>query len=318
MTAPSLDDYRRERDEVGVGSLALDLVRSLAARITSSYDPRIYGSASSWSEALDDLIQEVVLERLIEEGQLDYALDVSESMETLRSLLALQVRRTLARRRRRSVTDNLLERAREALARDPYVHRDVVGQQLYRRSGSKVAESSPTESELYQAALGASMIPKQISYATERAPAVYSREGLDALLDTISRELPTEFTIHDLDAILRLVLTDWIASDLASTRESEPEPEDRDLSPEEIIEVQTTVDEIVTQLPPEAIPVLRLKYSGLSDQEVAGRLHLSRPTVAKRKQLAFDAIRALLGDASERVQDAAVSELAVRLSVGAR
>jgi hypothetical protein len=212
------------------------------------------------------------------------------------------------------VIDNLLDRAKGLLAGPTYAQRQLGGRTVYRRAGSTVDERQPSESELYAAAVAVAGIPTLQTHGTERAPAVYSHDGFVAVLDVVSNALPSEFATGDLDAILRLALTDWVASDLASTREGMPEPADRALSPEEAVEVQITVEAIASQLPSEVVPVLRLKYAGLSDQDIGMRLGLSRPTVAKRKQEAFDVVREHLSDTTERIQDAVVGDLQIRLS----
>jgi hypothetical protein len=313
VTASTLERLRRERDAIGIGPEIHAHVSSLVGRISRSYDPRIYASVGTWSDGLDDLVQEVVTDRLLGEGQLDYALDVADSLESFTNLIANQIRRTLARRRRRSVVDNLLERAREALREPDFVGRQAAGRTLFHRSGSTVEERQATEAELRRAAVAVAEIPTLRSHATERAPAVYTHEAFDMTLVTIADSLSTEFAVADLDAIFRLVLTDWIASDLAISREGVSEPPDRSLGPQEAIEVEAIVELITAALPVEAAPVLRLKYAGHSDQEVAATLGLSRPTVAKRKQQAFDVIREQLSDSDERIQDAVVGALWVRL-----
>lgn len=313
MTGPSLGAIVEERQAVGIGPVILGLVRSLTATVTRTYDPAVYGNVATWQDGLEDLVHDVIVDRLLAEGQLDYAIDVATTPEAFRAILIRQIKRTLARRRRRTVVDNLLDRARDVLGRD-YASREIGGHLRYRRADADPSDRSPTDGELRAATLAALGIPKVASYSDDRAPIVYSTEALEALIRAVFSAITTDVSIADLDTIFRNVLTGWIGSDLVDTRGGASEPEASDLTPDERLEVQTTVNEILTDLHADLVPVLRAKYAGVSDGDIARTLSISRPTVAKRKAQALAIMRAHLDATGQRVQDAVVDELGVSLA----
>src|SRR5439155_23995156 len=108
MTLEELrDEYRTER----VGAKIVAEVSSAVHDICRRYDPQVYGRSASWDDAEEDLVQSVVLELLLEEGQLDYLMATCVRLEDFEQLLRFQIRRYLARQRRRTIVDNVLDRA---------------------------------------------------------------------------------------------------------------------------------------------------------------------------------------------------------------
>jgi len=310
----TLNDLRRERDEVGIGQEILLVVADVSRAVVRSYDPTVYGGEASWGAGLEDLVQEVVLDRLLRERQLDYALTVASSTEDFRRLMTRQVKRTLAHRRRKSVIDNLIGRALPILDGEGFATRGDGSQRRFWLANADVLDREPADTEVYEAAVAAAVIPKTPSHGLERAPVVYSPAALQALILVVAETLSTELSVPTLDRVLRLVLTDWVASDLVDSREAEYLPAAGALGPEEAAQVDAVVTDILQQLPAGSLPVLRFKYAGLSDQEIGGRLNLSRPTVAKRKELALTLLRQHLSDESEPVREAVVSELGLRIA----
>lgn len=309
----TLDELRAERNREWIGQGIYSVVVEICRAVVRSYDPTVYAAAPTWADSLDDLVQEVILKRLIEERQLDYALTVSASIEDFRRLMTRQVKRTLAHRRRRSVIDNLLERVSEVLAREPFLPTEP-GQSRFIVAGSVKEQRDPTDAELYEAAVAATLVPKVISHGTERAPVVYSPEALAELVRVIADALPTAVSASVIGRVLRLLLTDWLASDLVDMREAEAVPAVGSLRPDEAAQVAASVAEILRDLPDQSLPVLKYKYAGLSDQEIAGRLHVSRPTVAKRKDQALAVLREHLGGERDVMRDAIVSELGLQIA----
>jgi hypothetical protein len=80
---------------------------------TQPHDFRIL--TASWDDAEQDVVQSVVLDLLLAEGQLDYLMATAVEFSDFQNILTFQVRRYLARQRRRTVIDNLLDRAKEVL-----------------------------------------------------------------------------------------------------------------------------------------------------------------------------------------------------------
>ncbi len=311
MTGVTLAALLEERDREVVGAKILELVGSLAASVVRSYDPGIYASGGSWQDGLADLVQDVVVDRLLSEGQLDYSLDTADSLEALNALLIRQIRRTLARRRRRTVVDNLLDRIREILDSD-YVAEGISGERLFAPEGAIGAERA-TDAQLRAAVVAVSAVPRTPTHGEARAPMVYTTDALRDVVATAFTTTGSAMAIRDFDTILNLALTSWIASDLATTRGGVSNPAAADLTPPEIVEVEAIVDDIRADLDGETAPVLDGKYRGMSDSDIAHELGLSRPTIAKRKLAAMAILRRHLEDSSEEMQDAVVASLGERL-----
>ena len=195
----SLDELREEFEREVIGPLIYAEVASIARQVVRSYDPKVYAQSADWRTALEDLLQEVVLERLLGEGQLAYAMTVAVDEPHWRSLVARQVRRALARRRQRSVIDNLLDRADAILNREPYASEDVGRTAHHWRADDKPEDRRPTDEEIRAAAAAAAGIPVTKGRGDERAPMVYSTAALEALLARIADALPCKFTKGDLE-----------------------------------------------------------------------------------------------------------------------
>lgn len=312
MTLAELrEEYLNPSMRIGpkIDSQVRDIVHSVARR----YDPEIYGQAANWDDAEEDLVQSVELVLLLEEGQLDYLMATAVELEDFRNLLRRQVRRYLARQRKRSVIDNLLDRAKELL-QAPFFTSSGAGHGIrYWAQGATVQEREPTEEEVLGAARAVSLVPRMRFSAHERAPAVYSREGFETVLQAVATSLPTSFSLHDLGRILELVLTDWVASFLYDFEEAHAMPSVA-LNPEEEMMVEAAAQEVLAGCSPEQLWVLRRKLENQSDQVIAEELSLSRPTVIARKQEAFDVMRGALGSLSEYSQRAAMDRISARLA----
>src|SRR5260370_6664343 len=108
----TLVELREEYRSVRIGEKILEEVRQTVHQVCRRYDPQIYGGAASWDDAEGDLVQSVVLDLLIGEGQLDYLMATAVEIGDFQNLLKYQVRRYIARKRRRTVIDNVIDRAK--------------------------------------------------------------------------------------------------------------------------------------------------------------------------------------------------------------
>ena len=300
-----------ERDSIGP-EIYGEIVR-IVRGVVSRYDPQVYAGVPNWSHGVDDLVQEVIVDRLLEEGQLAYAFTVAFDLHHWQALIGGQVRRALAHRRRRSVIDNLLERADGILSSEPFWSSSGARGPQYQLRGGPTRPGPPNDAELREAALAIAAIPVTIGHGAERAPMVYSTAALETVLDAIARALPCSFVKNDLDRILRSALTPWLAGDLVGIEGALELPSD-DLKPEWITEVHDIALTIVRRLTAEGRHILRLKLVGLSDHDIAERVGLSRPTVAHRKQGVLAVLREELTDASHEVREAVLAELGLLLT----
>src|SRR5687767_130201 len=116
----SWTSLRDEFTELVVGPLILAEVQRAVDFAVRRYDPVIYADAQNWTQGRDDLVQDVVTTVLLHERQLDYLFETASDLDGFRALLYRQVRRLLARRRQRTVVDNLLDRIRDAVSAPPY------------------------------------------------------------------------------------------------------------------------------------------------------------------------------------------------------
>ena len=127
----TLRELRTEYESVRIGPGIWSLVRDLTGRIARRYPPDVYNDGAPWSDdGVEDVAQQVVLDRLLSEAQLEYLFDQATSIESWRRLLVLQIRRTLAHRRRKTVVDRLLSRVRR-IAQVPPLHIRTVGRTVW-------------------------------------------------------------------------------------------------------------------------------------------------------------------------------------------
>lgn len=277
-----------EAAEQRIGPLWLAEVRAACLGVSRRFDPAVYAVVErAWTRGeLEDLEQEVVLEQLLRQGQLDYILDVSESVGDVQRLLRFRVRRQLTARRRRTVIDRLLVRIGVILNGPDFEQLPRAEPARYVPAGSGRQPTAPGEAEIGRAAIAIRFLPTSDAEG-DRAPAVYRAEVLHRLVDLCFEQSGTSLAIGDFDRILRLALTSWYPVLLGlddgqkwPTASSEPEPRWEEL-----------VQHLMSALPDVDKLALHLKLSGASDSHLAERLAVSRPTAANRRAAAFDRLR---------------------------
>ena len=311
----SLEDLRGEYVSTErIGPKILNEVRRVVHGLIRRYNPEIYGGAANWEDAEEDVVQGVVTELLLAEGQLDYLMTTCTHMEDFDRLLARQVRRYLARGRRRNVIDNLLDRAKEILASDPFETNRRGDRPVYRLVGRPAAERDPTEEELNRVARTAALVPRVPFAGAERAPIVYSKEHLARLLLAVAEGLPCTFSRPDLQRILELALTDWVAGLLTELEEVRAVPASA-LTPEEVTMVGEAERQIFEACTDQERLILQRKLENISDQEVAAQLRLSRQTIVARKKAIFEKMQMALEGLSEPVQASTIERLSMDLMV---
>jgi hypothetical protein len=302
----SIQELRAEHEANGIGPLMMTELRTLCSQVARKYPPAIFSDGPTWdATALDDLLQDLVVGRLLHEGQLAYVMLHSNDLDEFRRLMIFQVKRTLSGRRRRSVVDNLLERSRQVLRDGPY---EATGGR-YRLQGSTEPHRDATESEVREAALVARAVPRvPVRSLADREPVVYRASDLALVLRGIANALPCSFTERDLDHIFRLILTDLLPADLEALETThEPGQPAADPSLEPIIaEIVTT---LMAEMDSQQKTILRMKASDVSDADIAGSLGISRPTLANRKHVVFDRLHAALDGLDPTVQDRAMERL---------
>jgi len=308
----SLAELRREFEAQVIGPDILSEVRRACSLQARRYPPSIYARASAWGpEELEDLSQDVIVDRLLGQRQIFYLFDVAGDLDSWRALLVRQVRVALARRRVRTVIDNLLDRARRILrASDASGSSDVAGEEVFGAVGADLDYRALTDAEVRAVVERARIIPRQVPGRGDRAPTVYPARQLEALLRITDQGAPRGFTIRDLGRILEFVLTDWVPAVL-DLDDGEFRRPSTDPNPEQVMEIATMADRLVSSLSTEESEILRGRLAGLRDVEVAERLGVSRPTLGKRRNTLFDRIRATGSGLDVQAQERLIDEIAV-------
>lgn len=295
----SFKDIVSEYARIGLGPAILQDIFHLTRSVVRSYDPVVYGQVWRWDEGLDDLVQEFCVYVLLEQGQLDYAIVVAVDHTHFRRLLARQLRHHLARRRRRTIVDNLLDRCRQLVSSAPFTVVTTRPGWSYTLEGKKVEPGPAPPSALEAIAGRLATLPKAGANPDHRAPAVYSTDSLRQLLVVTADSLPCAVTAANLDRILNLLLTCWVPR-LLQKNESESALRDSPaLSAEDRAIVRDLAESIASSCMGADREVLRLKLTGMSDGDIGRRLGVSRPTVAKKKHRVLSGLQAALAPLDE-------------------
>lgn len=305
----NLPELRYEYENETIGPAILTAVRRACASRARRYPPAVYARSATWNDdAIDDLVQDVITDRLLGERQLDYLFDVGRTIDAWRALLDRQVRITLARRRVRTVVDNLLDRARRLLDRDDSIQRSTVFKRaLYSQRGSAATYLPLTDEVIRRVVEDVRVVPRQIPGRGERSPSVYSKRNLEALLRTVLRHAPGGITVRDLGRILELVLTDWVPAVLEQDEGSAGVVVE---NPGEIESAREVARQMVSEWSDSEANIVRGLLAGLPYIEIARRISVSRPTVIKRQRALMDGLRAAAEDFGEIGQKALIEEVA--------
>ena len=308
----SYEALRREYERERIGPEMLALIRDASASVSHPFPPRVYNAPEGWtSDAIDDLVQDVVTSQLLGAGQLEYIWNVADTLDSVQRLLAFQVRRTLVGRRTRSVVDNLLRRCVEILERAPFVREERGRSFAFRLQSRDVESREATAGELKRLALSVAGLPRRPGTGAQRASPVYSTDVLNAMLVALAAESNTWLTRHDLDSIFRELLTPWLVTTLEANVDTETAASA--LTPEEQAMVDDTVNRLLLRLDPAQRSIYQLKAAAVSDVDISRLVAVSRPTLAKRKRETFDIVSSELDDESERIKEAVLEALLVAI-----
>lgn len=312
----SLEELRAEYETPAsqggiIGPKILNEVTRAVGILTKRYDPQIYAGVADWRDGVDDVVQGVVTDLLLGEGQLDYIFGQATTLDDFRGLLFFQTKRFLARGRRRTVIDNLLDRCREILGQQPF--ESMAGSPIRYRLGQATEDCQPSDDELVAAARYARGVPRIAYSASERAPIVYSRDNLTKLLVIVGGHLPCPFSVRHLHQVLEILLTDWIPSFLEEVEEVRvPTAE---LGPDDEVQVNAARELIMVELTAEEAVILRAQILRIPDQAVADELGTSRQTVIARKQRLFQRLQPMLSELSEDLQVRVIERVGVDLAL---
>ena len=286
------EDLRNEFNRLTIGPLWLAEVNATVRTVAPKYPPAAYTETGVWNQAAyDNVVQDVVVSQLLEAGQLDYIMEVASDLSAARALLAHIVRRSLARTRRRTIIDNLLDRA-SAIVPFP----------------TEPAASATASAVLYATATEIAKLPRIRIINSDRAPVVLTTETLGDALELVTDRLGRPATRDELSRILQLALTDYVPSGLVLTEGGIDEP-DRAFNPEEEVVMQDALNDL-TSLPAETLRILAIKLAGHSDTTVAEHLGVSRPTAVNRFRVASDTVSSVVAGLESRVQNEILTRFA--------
>ncbi len=283
-TPVNLGELVAEYQTEGIGPLILREVREVVGAVVRGYDPMVYGQVASWDLGLDDLVQEFGLDVLVGQGQLDYAMLVASDRVHFRRLLARQVRFLLARRRRRTIIDNLLDRAHRRVETAPFRLLGGRGEWSYTLADKEVVPGTVSEAGARSIACGLTDVPTNRCEPRLRAPVLYNEESLGEILKRIAASSQCAVAVSDLDRVFSLLLTSWVPSFLKDGEAAVGRAQAQGLDAEEQMIAHEVTDWILKTHGDGSRELLRLKLEGCSDREIGHSLGLSRPTVAKRKR----------------------------------
>ena len=294
----------------GVGPLMLSEVRQVAYQVAPKYNAAIYSEIGNWRHGFDDLVQDVVSESLLAERQAKYLIDTALTIVDFRRLLTRQVKRRLARRRTRTVVDNLLDRSRPILDEPSFRSSTRHQYVTYAPHDQEREERAATFRELRAASDAIRPIPQVPLSKRDRAPTVYTTEDLRFALLRIADVLPCAFRIRELDQVFRLTLPHLLPGVLDLDRYSI-----NDRSPAATTAGQEASQRLVELLDSDHLVVLAAKLAGESDAEVAVRLVTSRRTAGNRKRAAFTMLEAVLGPLTDEARLVCLDDLGPKAQV---
>ena len=317
----SFSELRREYEAEMIGSLIWGLLLELTELIARRYPPDIYNWGESWKAgSYEDLAQDVAEGSLLAENQIHYIFDVAQGLEDVRRLLVRQVKRSLYRRRRTTVVDQLMARARRIAAEPPFMIQDVGSQRWITLAADPHPFCDLSDAELRAAVGVAHGVPRLIaSQRTERASMVYTSLALRELLELVVGKLGG-LSERDLARVFENLLTAWLPSSLGDSEGTEPSTAEAPGTADGSLaasELGDTIRMFTSSLDNVDATILLGKMQGISDASLAQRLDRSRPWVADRKKALLDRLTDdLMSDVEENLRDEAAHLLMEELSVG--
>lgn len=307
---------RQECERERIGPLLWSLLVEVAGRVARKYPPQLYNGGESWSEeAFADLAQEVALTRLIEENQLVYVLSAADQSsgdryEALARLLAFQVRRALSHRRRKTVVDRLHGRVKTLVDGPGFQILELGGDTAIALEGDPSSARQLSDDEVRQGASLIASIPRLPSRLdSERESKVYTAAHLEEVVSTLAASMGP-LLLTDIRRILELTLTAWVPTLLRDHEEdyaSTTTPPELEL---ERAQMQTMIAALAADLDPVHRIVLIGKSQDVSDGDLAQRVGISRPTLAKRKNEVLARVQAeLIEELTNALHDEAIRHL---------
>lgn len=281
----TLEDLRKEFEHSTIGPIIWGLLLELTGSVAHRYPPDVYNVGQAWNRSsFEELAQDVVAECLLGEGQLQYAFDVADGLESFRRLLVRQIKRSLYRRRRTTVVDRLLRRARGITSQSPFEVSEAGRERWITLGENPIPLRTLNESELRNAAALVGDIPRLAETGNPgRASMVYTTPFLLELVQRLVSGIGG-LTESDLAKIFEILLTAWLPTFLENPEENQiptTDTVDSGLEQSHMVEI---VQAFANTLDETDRFVLLYKSQDMSDAALAIRVGRSRPWVSDRKK----------------------------------
>ncbi|RFZ47389.1 hypothetical protein MSS4_03387 [Mycobacterium marinum] len=305
-------EYERER----IGTGWLELVFAVCSAIARRYPPDVYNDGLPWDESsLSDLAQDVILERLLGEGQIDYIVASVSTLSGARGLIGKHVKQVLAHRVIPNQRDNVASRLFRLFEQrgEPVQTVDGVG---FVPTGSGWSPVEPTNEAVASATRIFRNLPRLPNRGTDRLSPLFTTEVLESVVEPLWSVLNVPVTLNTLGRILESTFT-GIAPTLFEHEVEIDQFKSLELSPEEMVLskdlVKRTDDlaaQLVTVLTAEQRHIL-VNAGIMTGEELAAVLGVSRPTALKRRDETREVIAQYFGqlgvdDLSDHLQDVVI------------
>lgn len=309
------DDLVAEHRAHRVGLLWLELVHSVTSRICRRYPGRVYGASSTaWSEDdIDDLVQEVVLHRLLVDGQIEYIVSSAASVNSARGIIGMHVKQALAGRVVPTQADRVAERLWKAFQR--------AGEEIP-SAGEVTVRPVGTEWTVpigpYPVGTAVNVLshlPRLPNRGEERLSPVFTKGTLEEAVQLIWHEAPIPVSLRIVREICERALTALVPTLFQLDEAMSTRLQAAELSPEEDVVLRDTVETLLQSLDPQQREIVA-SIGVTSDAELARRLGVSRPTVIKRRQEIAARILEAVRHLDQPLQDLAVLQMQDALGAG--
>jgi hypothetical protein len=247
----------------------------------------------AWDEsAIYDLAQDVIVERLLGDGQIDYIVASASTLGGARGLVGKHVKQVLAHRVIPNQRDNVASRLYALFEQrgEPVETGDGIG---CAPPGSGWSPAEPTSQALASAERIVANLPRLPNRGTDRLSPLFTARVLESVIEPLWSELRVPVTLNLLRRILEGALTGISPTLFEHDEEIEQFGIDG-LSTEEMVLVNDLADRLVTTLTSEQRHILA-NAGILTDSELAATLGVSRPTALKRRHETRDVITQYFG-----------------------
>jgi len=288
----TFEELKEEYEKSGIGEKIYSLLLEMCSLVARKYPKDVYNNRNPWDkDSFMELRQEVVLERLIEEEQIHYIFGRAENLDQIRALLTRQIRFTLAARREITPVDRLITRVKAHASRGDIESEIKSRKYVFRAKGSGADAVPLNDRQIIECVNLLRPIP--VIYTrldTSRETMIYSPTNLLTALNLLFGHIGA-VSEGDLREILKNLLTPWLRTILESDMEEHVYAIDPTAQPQIQEIIFQEARSFIGQLSDEEKVVLVHKSQEISDDSIAKTIGVSRPTVAKIKEIVLEKVK---------------------------